>query len=256
MKTWVDSHAHLFSEEFEDREAVIERAKEAGLVRIMIVCCTLEEAEKAIERASQDAMLDVAVGFHPSDVQTYSEKDWHKLEALVHNPTVAAVGEIGLDLHWNPETVQLQREAFIRQIELANQVKKPILVHSRDAIGQTYELMKQHPAQCGGILHCFSSSAEMAREFIKLGYLISLGGPVTFKNAKVPQEVAVSVPLNSLLIETDCPYLTPHPYRGQRNEPMHVVLTAKKIAELRQISEETLQKAVLENYDRLFPRRN
>lgn len=249
---WIDSHAHIFSEEFSDRKEVIKRAKEAGLERIMVVCCTLNEAIEAIEWKKHEEMLDIAVGFHPSDVHTLNEEDWHKLEELAHNPNIKAIGEIGLDFHWTPETEQLQKEAFIRQIKLANEVNKPILVHSRDAIGQTYQIMKENPALKKGIIHCFSSSVEMAMEFIKLGYMISLGGPVTFKNAKVPKEVAQAVPLERLLIETDCPYLTPVPYRGERNEPMYCVYTGKYIAELRGIEEETLMNATAENYKRLF----
>lgn len=256
MAQWLDSHAHLFSEEFTDREDAIERAKNAGFGHILIVCCSLEEAEKAIERAKNDPMLDVAVGFHPCDIMECNEAMWNKLEELVNNPTVVAVGEIGLDLYWNPDTLAEQQNAFIRQIELANQVQKPILVHSRDAISQTYQLMKKHPADRRGILHCFSSSAEMAKEFVKLGYMISLGGPVTFKNAKVPKEVAVTVPLDHLLIETDCPYLTPHPHRGKRNEPMYAALSGKEIASLRKMEEESLQQALEENYKRLFYRGN
>lgn len=252
MKKWLDSHAHIFSEDFEDVYEIIKNAKEAGLVRILVVCTTLEECEKAIELAQTEKMLDVAVGFHPCDILECSSDMWNKLEKLAHNPTVVAVGEIGLDTYWNPETLPQQKEAFIRQIELANRVKKPILVHSREAIQDTYQLMKEHPAQQGGILHCFSSSAEMAMEFIRLGYMISLAGPVTFKNAKTPKEVAKTIPLDHLLIETDCPYLTPHPYRGKRNEPKYVVITGKEISELRNISEEELQEAVLANYNRLF----
>lgn len=253
MKGWVDSHAHVFSEEFnEDREAVIQRAKAEGFVKIMIVCVTLKEAEAAIERAKTDSMLDVAVGFHPCDIAELNEEDWHKLEELVHNPSVAAVGEIGLDLYWNPDNLEQQKAAFVRQINLANAAGKPILVHSRDAIQETYQLMKANPTQHGGIIHCFSSSLEMAREFIKLGYKIGLGGPVTFKNAKTPKEVAANIPLEALLLETDCPYLTPHPYRGKRNEPMYAAITGKLIAELRGITEETLQEAMLKTYLELF----
>lgn len=254
MSQWLDSHAHIFCEDFEDRQEVILRAKEADFNKILVVCCTLDEAIEALKWAENEPMLDVAVGFHPSDVHRFTSEDWNKLEEIVNNPIVVAVGEIGLDYHWTPETEELQKETFIRQIEWANRLNKPIIVHSRDAINDTYNILKEHPCLKGGIIHCFSSSVEMAREFIKLGYMISLGGPVTFKNAKTPKEVAMDVPLDRLLIETDCPYLTPHPHRGKRNEPMYAAYTGKYIAELRGIDEEELKEAIQKNYNTLFSR--
>lgn len=188
----------------------------------------------------------------PSDLRDFTEEDWHKLETLVYNENVTAVGEIGLDYYWDKDNHPQQQAAFIRQIELANRVNKPILVHSRDAINDTLTLLREHPAARRGIIHCFSSSREMAREFVKLGYTIGLGGPVTFKNAKTPKEVAADVDLAHLQIETDCPYLTPVPYRGKRNEPMYLPLTAKTILELRGMEEETLKQSLWDNYQALF----
>ena len=250
---WIDSHCHLTCADLiEEAQGVRQRALEAGVARMMIVCCRLEEAEAALKMKAEDARFDVAVGFHPSDLRDFTEEDWHKLETLVYNENVTAIGEIGLDYYWDKDNHPEQQAAFIRQIELANRVNKPILVHSRDAIADTFAILCDHPAVRRGIIHCFSSSREMAREFVKLGYTIGLGGPVTFKNAKTPKEVAADVDLNYLQIETDCPYLTPVPYRGKRNEPMYLPLTAQTILELRGIDEEALKQQLWDNYQALF----
>ena len=256
MIGWIDSHAHIFDETYFSPLDVIARAKNAGISKIMAVCCTLEEAKRAIKIAAIEPILDIAIGFHPSDIHEITEEMWNNLEILAHNPYVIAIGEIGLDAYWNPETLPLQEIAFVRQIKLANKVKKPILVHSRDAITKTLSILKKHPVEAKGILHCFSSSVEMAIEFIKLGYLISLGGPVTFKNAKTPKEVAAMIGLENLLIETDSPYLTPHPFRGKTNEPAYLIYTAQEICQIKEIDEETLKEAQHINYMRLFHSEN
>ncbi len=256
MTGWIDSHAHIFSKEYTDFEDVIERAKNANIIKILVVCCRLSEAEKAIEYAKDNSYIDVALGVHPSDISKFSEEDWNKLENLAYNPSVVAIGEIGLDLYWTPDNLEEQTKGFIRQIELANKLNKPIIVHSRDAIQKTYEILKEHEVKKKGIIHCFSSSAEMAQEFVKLGYTISLGGPVTFKNAVTPKEVAEKTPLDYLLVETDCPYLTPHPYRGKRNEPAYVALTAQEICRIKGIEEKQLQESCITNYNKLFHPQN
>lgn len=250
---WIDSHCHLTCAGLiEDFEGVVQRAEAAGVARMMIVCCRLEEAEAALAITAGDDRFDIAAGFHPSDIRDFTEEDWHKLKKLVYNENISAVGEIGLDYYWDKDNHAQQQAAFLRQIELANEVNKPILVHSRDAIQDTFEILKQHPVHRRGIIHCFGSSVEMSREFVKLGYTIGLGGPVTFKNAKTPKEVAEDVDLRFLQIETDSPYLTPHPFRGKRNEPMYLPLSAKRISELRGIEEAALKQALWENYQALF----
>ncbi len=249
---WLDSHAHIVSSYFEDIEGAIVRAKEANLSRILVVCCELELAQKAIEMAVKHPMLDIAFGFHPTDIDEIKEEDWQILEELLQNEHVVALGEIGLDMYWKQDNLDEQKKVFIRQIELANKYNKPIIVHSRDAIQDTLQLLKENPSENKGILHCFSSSVEMAREFVKLGYMISLAGPVTFKNAHTPKEVAKDVPLDFLLIETDCPFLTPHPFRGKKNEPSYVVYVGQEICRLREIEEEVLMNAIQTNYNRLF----
>lgn len=252
---YIDSHCHLCDEHFEsDLQEVITRAKDAHIEKMLIICSRLSEVPKALALKEKDDSFDIAVGIHPVDVQQFKEEDWETFVAYASDCRVCAIGEIGLDYHWYPETKQLQKELFIRQIELANELQKPIIVHSRDAIQDTYEILTQHPTK--GVIHSFSGSKEMALQFIKKGYYIGLGGPVTFKNALVPKEVASEIPIDYLLTETDSPYLTPTPYRGQRNEPSYVTYTANMICSLKNMQQEILTQHIKENYYRLFYGKN
>ena len=249
---WIDTHAHLADEAFdEDRTEVIQRAKEAGLGKIVLIGCDVEGAKKALDLAYTDDMFDVAIGFHPEGV--LEDRDEASMFEMMKDPKVKLIGEIGLDFYWDkdPDHHALQETLFIKQIDWANQLNKPISIHMRDASKRTYDILKTHPVKRGGVMHCFSGSVEMAREYIKLGYYISLAGPVTFKNAHIPKDVAKAIPLEYLLIETDSPYLAPHPLRGKRNESAYVVETAKVIADLRALSLEELEHSLEVNYLRL-----
>lgn len=250
---WIDTHAHLADSEFdEDRNEVIQRAKTAGLGKIVLIGCDVEGAQRALKLAYTDDMFDVAIGFHPEGV--LENRDEASMFELMKDPKVKLIGEIGLDFYWDkdPEHHKLQEALFIKQIDWANQLNKPISIHMRDASKKTYDILKTHPVKRGGVMHCYSGSVEMAREFIKLGYYISLAGPVTFKNAHIPKDVAREIPLEWLLIETDSPYLAPHPLRGKRNESSYVVETAKVIADLRGMPLEDLESSLEANYNRLI----
>lgn len=249
---WIDTHAHLADSEFdEDRKEVIQRAKDAGIGKIVLIGCDVEGAKRALKLAYTDDMFDVAIGFHPEGV--LEERDEASMFELMKDPKVKLIGEIGLDFYWDkdPEHHKLQETLFIKQIDWANQLNKPISIHMRDASKKSFDILKTHPVQRGGVMHCYSGSVEMAREFIKLGFYISLAGPVTFKNAHIPKDVAREIPLEWLLIETDSPYLAPHPLRGKRNESSYVVETAKVIAELRGMPLEDLESSLEANYQRL-----
>ena len=250
--SYIDSHAHIFYDGKEDGYAIVDRIIEKGLKKVLIVCCTLQEANYAIELANKDNRFDVAFGIHPSDCKDYSLSYLDKVLEICSNPKVVAVGEIGLDYYWQKDNKEYQKEFFVKQIEIANKLNKPIIVHSRDAINDTYELLKKHLVNKKGIIHCFSSSVEMANEFIKLGYYISLGGPITFKNAIEPKNVAKHVPLDRLLLETDSPFLAPMPYRGKKNEPNYVEYVYKQVAELKEILLDEVINSVNSNYERLF----
>lgn len=249
-----DTHAHLNADQFrEDVEEVIERAKNVG-VRYMVVVGFDEKTIKgAMKLAETYDFIYAAVGWHPVDAIDMKEEHLTWLEELSHHPKVVALGEMGLDYHWDKSPKEIQKEVFRKQIQLAKKVKLPIIIHNREASQDIVDILKEENArEVGGIMHCFSGSVEIARICMDMNFYISFGGPVTFKNAKKPKEVAKIVPLDRLLIETDCPYLAPHPYRGKRNEPAYVTLVAQQLAELKGISVEELEKITTENAKKLF----
>jgi TatD DNase family protein len=254
MARLFDTHSHLNAPQLEEEiEAVIQRAKEAHVERIVIPGYDLAACERAVALAEKHEGLYAAVGFHPTDVRGLTQKDYERLAEWSQLDHVVAIGEIGLDYHWDTTTKEEQHEAFRRQIHLAKDLNMPIIIHDREAHADIVRILKEEGAkEVGGIMHCFSGSWEMAKECMHMNFMISFGGPVTFKNAKRPQEVAKQVPLDYLLIETDAPYLTPEPHRGKRNEPSYVVHVAEKIAALREMDFEELCEITWNNAERLF----
>mgnify|MGYP000914157910 CR=1 FL=1 len=244
-----DTHAHLNDEHFaQDLPEVLERAKAAGVTRIAVVGYDFPSSLQAIKIAKKYPGISAVIGVHPHDATTLNEEILYQLEIYAKEPEVAAIGEIGLDYYRNLSPREVQQEAFRKQIRLARELKKPIVIHDRDAHEDTVRILREEKGGVnGGILHCFSGSWEMARQCLSLGFHISLAGPVTYSNANKLLEIAKLVPLDRLLIETDCPYLTPHPFRGKRNEPAHVRLVAEKIAALRKITLEELAEATTKN---------
>jgi TatD DNase family protein len=249
-----DTHAHLNAEEYnDDLEEVISRAQEAGVANMVVVGFDRPTIERAIELVDQYDFLYASVGWHPVDAIDMTEEDLIWIESLSSHPKVVALGEMGLDYHWDKSPKDIQKEVFRKQIRLARKVKLPIIIHNREATADILEILKEEKAEeVGGIMHCFSGSPEVARECVNMNFYISLGGPVTFKNAKKPKEVAAEVPLDKLLIETDCPYLTPHPFRGKRNEPGYVKLVAEQIAEIKGLSYEEVAEATTKNAKKFF----
>ena len=230
---YLDSHAHILSEEFEqDFDDVLQRIRENHIEKVMIITTSAEEARRGLDFVQKDPEhFQLAYGIHPEDIRIVTEERIREMEEIVQDPRISAVGEIGLDYYWEKDTREEQKELFIRQIEIAKKINKPILVHSRDAMQDTFEIMKEH--RTNGVMHCFSGSAEMAVEFTKLGYYIALGGPVTFKNARHAKAVCAAIDEKYLLSETDCPYMAPEPVRGRRNEPGNVRFVGIKLAEIR-----------------------
>ena len=249
-----DTHVHVNAEQFnEDLEDVIERAKEAGVDNMVVVGFDRPTIIRAMELIEAYDFMYAAVGWHPVDAIDMTEEDLQWIEELSNHPKVVAIGEMGLDYHWDKSPKDVQMEVFRKQIRLAKKVGLPIIIHNREATADIVNILKEEEAsRVGGIMHCFSGSAETALECINMNFYISLGGPVTFKNAKKPKEVAAAVPLDRLLIETDCPYLAPHPYRGKRNEPSYVKLVAEQIAEIKQLTIEEVSQATTENAKKLF----
>ncbi|WP_134702852.1 TatD family hydrolase [Ammoniphilus sp. YIM 78166] len=249
-----DTHAHLNAEQFnEDQEEVIRRAKENGVTRIVNIGFNRETIPTSVALAEKYDFIYTAVGWHPQDAKDMLEEDYDWLRELSKHEKVVAIGEIGLDYYWDTSPRDIQQVVFRRQIQLAKELKLPIVIHNRDAHQDVVDILREeNAAEVGGIMHCFSGSLEMAKQCLDMNFYISFGGPVTFKNAKKPKEIAQEIPLDRLLIETDCPYLTPEPYRGKRNETGYVRYVAEAIAQLRGMSTEELAYHTMENAKRLF----
>lgn len=249
-----DTHAHIDDNRFEgETEEVILRAKEQDVSLIVNVGYDLLHARQSIALAEKNDFIYASVGLHPHDAKEGDEVFWEEIYKLARHPKVVAIGEIGLDYYYDHSPRDVQKEVFRRQIGVAEELQLPIIIHNRDAHQDTLTIVREEKAsQVGGVFHAYSGSWEMAQEVLDLGLYISVGGPVTFKNARKIVEVVEKAPLESLLIETDCPYLTPHPYRGKRNEPAYVRFVAEKIAEIKNISFEEVASTTKENGMRLF----
>jgi len=251
---YFDSHAHLDDRVFNhDRHEMLMRARENGVSNIVNVGYDIPSSRRSIQLAEKYDFIYAAVGIHPHDAAVVNDYILQEVRRLSANPKVVAIGEMGLDYFRDLSPRENQRQVFRRQIRLAKELGKPVIIHDRDAHGDVMTILKEEGAeQCGGVMHCFSGSPEMADECLKMGFYISIAGPVTFNNARKLLDVAVAVPLNRLLIETDSPYLTPEPHRGKRNESAHVVLVGTRIAERRGIPAEELAAATAANAKKLF----
>jgi TatD DNase family protein len=246
----IDTHAHLDSPKFDnDRDDVISRARQAEIDTIVNIGFNRETIPSTMALADKYDFIYAAVGWHPTDaIDMKLEEDLAWIEQLCGHPKVVAIGEIGLDYYWDTSPKEIQQTVFREQIRLARRLNKPIVIHNRDAHQDIIQLLKEEKAsEVGGIMHCFSGSWETAKQCLDLNFHISFGGPVTFKNAKVPKEVLERVPLDRLLLETDAPYLTPHPYRGQRNESAYVRLVAETAAEIKGLTLEEIAKITSDN---------
>lgn len=248
-----DSHAHLDDEKFDaDREQVIQRAFDSGVTGIINAGACMASSARSVALAEQYDGVYAAVGIHPHDAKAAQEADYEQLAVWTKQKKVVAIGEIGLDYYYDLSPRDIQHTVFVRQIDVARQTNMPFIIHDRDAHNDILTTLKKEAKGLCGVLHCFSGSLEMAKEIIKLGFYISIAGPVTFKNAAKLPEIIASVPLDRLLIETDCPYLTPHPHRGKRNEPAYVRIVAEQVASLRGMELSALAEITSENTKRLF----
>ena len=246
----IDSHAHLNNEAFdEDRKELFDRIKE-NMDFVVNIGYDLESSEISVEYANKYDFIYATIGFHPDEIGGYNEVAEKKLEELAKNKKVVAIGEIGLDYHWMTFPKEKQQEIFRRQLELAKKLNKPVVIHSREAMEDTLNILREYP-EVKGIFHCYPGSVESAKEVIARFYL-GIGGVLTFKNAKKLVEVVENIPLDRLILETDCPYMAPTPFRGKRNEPMYVEYVAKKIAEIKNISYEEVVKATNENTKKAY----
>lgn len=254
-----DSHAHYDDEKFDqDREEIIQKIYDSGVEKFISAGYSLESSKRAIELADKYEFIYTTVGISPNDVkQTLEEtiEDIKKLEDIItrkENDKIVGIGEIGLDYYWNKENKEIQKQAFIMQIELANRLNLPITIHTREAVSDTLEILKQHPVQQKGVFHCCPLNRELVKEALKLGFYISFAGPVTFKNSKNADEIINMVPMDKMVIETDSPYLSPEPNRGKRNDSKNVYYIAEKIAKVRNISVEEVAEQTYKNAKKIF----
>ena len=251
-----ETHAHYDDEQFQsDRDLLIQDLLKDKISNIINVSSSVESISSCLALSEKYDKVYAALGVHPSDIADLNEENFAWIREQCQNPKAAAVGEIGLDYYWDKEedVRKKQREWFFRQMKLAEEVNLPVIIHSRDAAEDTMQIMREvHAENIPGVIHCYSYSLEMAIEFVKMGYYIGIGGVVTFKNAKKLKETAACIPLDRILLETDCPYLSPEPNRGKRNSSLNLPYVAKDIASLRGITEEEVIEATRENALRLF----
>lgn len=252
---FVDTHCHLNDEKFlPDLKSVVERAKIAGVNRIINFGDTLKSSAAVIDLAENFSGMFAGIGVHPEEIDGFNQDSAAKLFELAKSKKVVAIGEIGLDYHWEKDSQRrlLQQKIFIEQLEIARQLNLPVCIHEREAHGDALKILKSEGKNLRGVMHCYSGSLEMAHELWKLGWLTGFDGPLTFKNSAKLPEIVKAAPQNLILIETDAPYLAPVPNRGKRNEPAFVVEVAKKIAEIRGESLETVANYTTANAENLY----
>ncbi len=252
-----DSHAHLDDEKFnEDREDIIEQIKKAGITKLVSAGYSLEGSKRAQDLANNYDFIYATCGMSPNDIPQSEEELWNMLEDLKDiaqlNKKNVAIGEIGLDYYWNQNNKELQKMSFIKQIELANELKLPIVIHTREAVMDTIQILKEHRVEQKGIFHCCPLNRELVKEALKLGFYISFAGPITFKNSKNADEIINMVPDDKILIETDSPYLSPEPLRGKRNDSRNVIYIAQKIADVKQMTLEDIARITYQNAEKIF----
>ena len=253
---WIDSHAHLEMKEFDpDRPQVIQRALDQAVTRIITIGTDLESSRQAVALAKTYQIIWATVGVHPHDAASFNPEILPQLTKLADDKHVVAVGEIGLDFYRNLSPQTQQKETFRHMIQLARKAALPIIIHDREAHEEVLTILREEKAcEIGGVFHCFSGDWEMARQCLDMNFFLSITGAVTYKKSSVLEEVVRLAPIESLLLETDAPYLTPHPFRGKRNEPAYLIHTAEHVARIRNIPLPELSETIRENTCRAFKR--
>lgn len=252
-----DSHSHLNDEKFnKDRDKIIKEIYESGVTNFVTAGYSVESSKKAIEIANVYDFIYATAGVSPNDIPQNEEELWkqlHEIKDLVkESKKIVAIGEIGLDYYWNTDNKDIQKKTFIEQINLANELDLPIVIHTRDAVMDTIQILKENVVKNKGVFHCCPQNRELIKEGLKLGFYISFAGPITFKNSKNADEMINLVPNDRILIETDSPYLAPEPVRGTRNTPANVKFVAQKIADVKGLSLEEIERITVENTERIF----
>ena len=254
-----DSHSHYYDEKFnEDREQLIQDTYKQGITKFVCAGYNIQSSLDSLEISKKYDFIYSICGISPNDIPQSEQELWKSIDEIAqiakqnNDKKLVAIGEIGLDYYWNKDNKELQKQAFIKQIELANELELPIVIHSRDASVDTIEILKTNSVHKKGIFHCCQLNQEMIRQALELGFYISFAGPITFKNAKNADDCVKMVPMNKILIETDSPYLSPEPYRGKINDSRNVKYVAQKIANIKELSLEEVAKITYENAMRIF----
>ncbi len=248
-----ETHAHYDAEQFDqDRESLLESLPSQGIETVVNIGASLEGCKASIELAKRFPHVYAAIGVHPDEVGELNEETFEWLKQQYSYEKVVAVGEIGLDYYWDKENHDIQKKWFIAQLNLARELKLPVVIHSREATEETLEIMKEYGRDLGGVIHCFSGSAEIAKEYVKMGYYLGIGGVVTFKNSRKLKEVVEAVQLTSLVLETDCPYLAPTPNRGKRNDSTQLTYVVEEIARLKNTTYEEVVAVTRQNGKELY----
>lgn len=246
----IDTHCHITKDFYEDIPELIEKIKMSGISKIIVNGCDMESNIEVLELTKKYDMVYGALGFHPTELDEFTDKYLNWLDEHIDDDKIVALGEIGLDYHYDNTNKIKEIDVFKKQLDIAKKHSKPVIIHSRDASKDTLDILKEYDLK--GSLHCFSGSLEMAKEFIKLGYLLGVGGVVTYKNAKNIVNVIENVDLEYILLETDSPYLTPEPYRKNKNDSSYIPIIANKIADIKNVSVEVIEKTTNANASRLF----
>lgn len=249
-----DTHAHYDDEAFDDdRERILSSLPQKGIAKVVDVGASLASCKKARALAEQYPHIYCAIGVHPSETAELNEDNFEWLKNECSYEKCVAVGEIGLDYHWNEPLPQIQKEWFVRQLELAREIKKPVVIHSRDAAKDTVDIMTAEKAgEIGGVVHCYSYTKETAKIFLNMDFYFGIGGVLTFKNAKKLKEAVEYIPMDRIVLETDCPYLAPEPYRGRRNTSEYIPYVITAMAEIKGVSEEEVRRIAWENAHKLY----
>ncbi len=251
-----DSHSHYNDEKFDiDREDILKKIFDFGVTKIVIAGYDVESSKKAIEISKNYEFVYSICGISPNDVPESEEelnKNLEEIRQIAKEQKVVAIGEIGLDYHWNTENKEIQKHTFINQIKLANELNLPIVIHTREATIDTIDILKEHLPIKRGVFHCCPLNRELVKEALKLDFYISLAGPITFKNSKNADEIIQMIPMDKMLIETDCPYLSPEPHRGERNDSRNMIYQIEMISEVKGITKEEVAKKTYENAKNIF----
>lgn len=247
---YIDTHCHVFSEYYDDIEEIVRKCKENNVTKIIVSGCDMKSNMEVLELVNKYDIIYGTIGFHPTELDAFKEEYFNFLIDNINNNKIVGVGEIGLDYHYDDTDKEIQRMVFNRQLEIAEKFNKPVVVHSRDSIGETYNILSKYNLK--GSIHCFSGSLEMAKLFIKLGYKLGVGGIITFKNAKNIKEVVKNIDLSYILLETDSPYLSPEPYRGSENNPSNIPVIAESIASIKGVTNIDVARVTTANAEEVF----